>query len=140
MAKKKADRPLYQRIALDIAGFGLMIISPFLGWLPGPGGIPLFVAGLSLVALNHEWAERLLKDFDKRRTDFSQKYLMANPKISVPLDILSISAIITGLYVALTEKDLLLRGLGIAGVTIFLIILLSNQRRIERIAQKLKKR
>ena len=30
------------------------------GWLPGPGGIPLFLLGLSLLAVNHDWAERWL--------------------------------------------------------------------------------
>ena len=30
------------------------------GWLPGPGGVPLFLLGLSLLAVNHSWAEKWL--------------------------------------------------------------------------------
>ncbi len=32
------------------------------GWLPGPGGIPLFLIGIAILATEFEWAERL-RDF-----------------------------------------------------------------------------
>lgn len=136
---QRKDRPLYQRIAIDIAGFGLMIISPLLGWLPGPGGIPLFLAGLSLVALNHEWAANLLKDFDRRRKEFTDKYLMANPVISHAIDATFILFTVGGVYLAATQEQLLYRGLGLGTITVSLIVLVSNQKRFERIAAQFKK-
>lgn len=140
MATNKKQRPLYQRIAIDIAGFGLMIISPFLGWLPGPGGIPLFVAGLGLVSLNHEWAERLLKDFEKKRVEFTEKYLMASRRVSRTIDICSIIVLCLGVYLAVTQKEFILRGLGLACITIPIIIIFSNQKRFERIAKSFKRK
>lgn len=58
MQKKK--RGFWQVLAFDIgAGFCFIGVIAF-GWLPGPGGIPLFLLGLSLLAANHDWAERWL--------------------------------------------------------------------------------
>lgn len=139
MTTAQKERPLYQRILIDIAGFGLMIIAPFLGWLPGPGGIPLFLAGLGLVATNHVWAENLLKDFDRRRTEFTDKYLMASPRISRSIDAVMILALIGGAYIMFTVDPLLIRGIGIALVSLSFIILLSNQKRFERLAKFFKK-
>ncbi len=48
-----------KRIAIDAAGYGLIIAAALTGWLPGPGGIPLFIAGLGLLSINNEWAQRL---------------------------------------------------------------------------------
>ncbi|MGI9027441.1 MAG: hypothetical protein ACR2FM_01185 [Candidatus Saccharimonadales bacterium] len=139
MNKTKKERPLYQRLAIDIAGFGLMIISPFLGWLPGPGGIPLFLAGLGLVSLNHEWARNLLKDFERRRDEFTDKYLMSSPRVSLTIDVVFTLALIVGLFLAITQTPILLRGAGLFTTSISLIILLSNQKRFERIAKMFKK-
>jgi hypothetical protein len=48
-----------KRIATDAAGYLLIVLGVALGWLPGPGGIPLIVAGLGLLSINNEWAARL---------------------------------------------------------------------------------
>lgn len=134
------DRHIAKKIAIDVAGFGLMIIAPFLGWLPGPGGIPLFLAGLGLVSLNHEWAENLLKDFDRIRTDLTDKYLMTSPRVSITIDIMCISLLSGGAYLSITQDHLLLRGLGLALASLSFIILISNQKRFERITAFLKKK
>ena len=139
MPKNKKDRPLYQRVLLDIAGFGLIIVSPFTGVLPGPGGIPVFLAGLGLVALNHEWAENLLKNFEKKREQFTEKVLMASPKISRTIDVFGLILIAGGIFLAAIQDNIILRGIGIATVSITLILLLSNQKRFERIAKFFKK-
>ena len=48
-------------ILVDIAGVALLILALLVGWLPGPLGIPLTLAGLSLLAINHDWAKRLIE-------------------------------------------------------------------------------
>lgn len=50
-----------KRIAIDIAGYILILAALATGWLPGPGGIPLALAGLALLSINNEWARRLRK-------------------------------------------------------------------------------
>ena len=48
-----------KRIVTDAGGYGLIILGIALGWLPGPGGIPLILAGLGLLSINNSWASRL---------------------------------------------------------------------------------
>jgi hypothetical protein len=48
------------RTGVAILGGLLIILAPLTGWLPGPGGIPLFIAGLAVLASEFEWAQRLL--------------------------------------------------------------------------------
>lgn len=47
-----------RRAALTALGGFLVILSPFVGIIPGPGGIPVFAAGLALMLRNSAWAKR----------------------------------------------------------------------------------
>lgn len=46
------------RAALTALGALLIIVSPFVGIIPGPGGIPVFAAGLALMLRNSRRAKR----------------------------------------------------------------------------------
>ena len=48
----------YRRIAIDAAGYLLILLGLASGWLPGPGGIPLILGGLGLLSINNHWAKR----------------------------------------------------------------------------------
>lgn len=48
-----------KRILTDAAGYLLLVAAIATGWLPGPGGIPLALAGLGLLSINNEWARRI---------------------------------------------------------------------------------
>ena len=41
-----------------VIGLLLVIISPFTGVLPGPGGIPVFLIGVAILSTEFEWARR----------------------------------------------------------------------------------
>jgi hypothetical protein len=47
-----------------------MVLAILLGWLPGPGGIPLFLVGLSLLAINHEWAKKRMDSIKNTWQEF----------------------------------------------------------------------
>ncbi|MEU0089810.1 PGPGW domain-containing protein [Kribbella sp. NPDC006257] len=67
---------LFYRIGVGVLGGLLIIAAPLTGWLPGPGGIPLFIAGLAVLASEFEWAQRLLykvKDWVKQFTTWTGK-------------------------------------------------------------------
>jgi hypothetical protein len=68
-----------KRILIDLAGYSLIIISPFLGWIPGPGGIPVFLAGLALLSINNHWAKRLL-EYSKKHADSSLDIIFPDSK------------------------------------------------------------
>ena len=48
-----------KRFATDAAGYFLILAAGLTGWLPGPGGIPLALAGLGLLSIHNEWARDL---------------------------------------------------------------------------------
>jgi hypothetical protein len=54
------------RIALVVLGCLLMAAAPIVGPIPGPGGIIVFAAGLSLVLKYSGWAKRLYVRFKRR--------------------------------------------------------------------------
>ncbi len=71
--RKHVDRPRWRRqirsrprlrsvyrIAVAMVGVGLMVLALAIGWLPGPGGVPLFLLGLAVLATEFVWARRLL--------------------------------------------------------------------------------
>jgi len=42
-----------------IIGILFIIAAGLIGWLPGPGGIPLFLIGIAILATEFTWAQRL---------------------------------------------------------------------------------
>jgi hypothetical protein len=54
------------RIALVALGLVLIALTPLVGPIPGPGGIIVFAAGLSLVLKYSGWAKRLYVRFKRR--------------------------------------------------------------------------
>ena len=50
------SRPV--RTALFMTGLLLLILSPLVGAIPGPGGVFVFAAGLTLALRNSDWAKR----------------------------------------------------------------------------------
>ncbi|WP_170131457.1 PGPGW domain-containing protein [Quadrisphaera granulorum] len=49
------------RVVVACVGVFLILLGAATGWLPGPGGIPLVLAGLAVLASEFVWAHRLLK-------------------------------------------------------------------------------
>ncbi len=49
------------RVVVACTGVFLILLGAATGWLPGPGGIPLVLAGLAVLASEFVWAHRLLK-------------------------------------------------------------------------------
>ena len=46
------------RTGLFMTGLLLLILSPLVGAIPGPGGVFVFAAGLTLTLRNSDWAKR----------------------------------------------------------------------------------
>ena len=54
----RRKKPILLRQMLFFAGVLLIIVSPLVGAIPGPGGIFVFAAGLALILQNSECAKR----------------------------------------------------------------------------------
>lgn len=57
-----------------IVGMSFIIAAPFTAVLPGPGGIPLFLIGIAILASEFFWAQRLRNYFLMRVQWLSQLY------------------------------------------------------------------
>ncbi|MDP5280623.1 hypothetical protein Q9Q95_16975 [Sphingomonas sp. DG1-23] len=65
------------RIALLMTGFLLIVATPLVGIIPGPGGIFVFAAGLVLVLQNSKWARRRFARLKRRWPRFGHYSDMA---------------------------------------------------------------
>jgi hypothetical protein len=54
------------RFALSVLGFVLIIVSPIIGAIPGPGFIIVFPIGLALVLQNSRWGKKRYVAFKRR--------------------------------------------------------------------------
>jgi hypothetical protein len=125
---------------VDVLGFGLIIVAIPISWLPGPGGIPLIIIGLSLLANNHEWAERLMNRVKAEASKASQRVTEADPVTKWAIDILSI-VFIAGAVILITQFTRNLAttagiSLVIAGTT----LLITNQNRHIKFWYKLRRK
>ena len=49
-----------RRAIVTIIGLCLIVIAFLIGWIPGPWSIPLFIAGLAVLATEYDWADDFL--------------------------------------------------------------------------------
>ncbi len=54
------------RTGLFVLGIVLMLVSPAVGIIPGPGGVVVFAAGLALTLKYSRWAKRRYVRFKRR--------------------------------------------------------------------------
>ena len=64
--KTSKKKSILIRQGLFFLGCLLIVISPLVGAIPGPGGVFVFAAGLALVLQNSEWAKRQYVKFKRK--------------------------------------------------------------------------
>lgn len=129
MAKQK--NKLWKIIVFDILA-GLCFIGVILfGWLPGPGGIPLFLLGLSLLAANHDWAERWLETAKHRGVSF-KKWIFPNIRwVQNLYDLFAVSFIIVGGFILVTYDNRYIQGIMVAIIVFSMFMFLMNRDRFD---------
>ena len=65
--------PVRRPIVLTV-GLFLVLLAGSIGWLPGPGGIPLFLIGVAILASEFNWAMRLKNFILKWVGIFAKQY------------------------------------------------------------------
>lgn len=125
-----------KRIATDTAGYLLIVASALTGWLPGPGGIPLLLAGLGLLSINNEWARRLRDYLLKSGGNFIKKLFPKNKYIRWLYDIIVVLLWVV-VYLLIENRAAVWQvSLAIALFFISLAIALFNRDRIEKLRKK----
>jgi hypothetical protein len=126
-----------QLIVLDTLAVIFMLLALATGWLPGPGGIPLFIIGLSLLAVNHEWAERyidLLKEYADKVSD-----LIFIPKLRGFFDVLAPVMFAGGTLFIIYQSAIWMISFGIFCIGMSLVTFFGNRNRWARFKKWLKK-
>lgn len=123
-------------IAIEVAGIGLIILAGLTGWLPGPGGIPLLIAGLGLLSINHEWAKRWLLSVKKHGLNVSDKLFNNSPRVTFLIDILGLIVITLAVFIMLYFTRTIARSAAIWLIIIAVGLLLTNRQRFKKLFKR----
>lgn len=110
-----------------------MLLVPFLGPLPGPGGIPLILTGLGLLSVNHEFARKWLLYAKKHSKSISGIVFPDVTWVKWMWDGIAASLLLAGLYVSFESEWWLLRGLSIGMMASASTVFMLNRDRIEKL-------
>lgn len=109
------------------------------GWLPGPGGIPLFLLGLSLLAANHDWAERLLETVKLKGMSI-KRWIFPNIRwIQISYDIVAITAMIMSAILIYNFDSRLVEAFSVLVIVFSLFVFLVNRDRFDSFSNLFKK-
>lgn len=99
---QKTPKHIRKPIVL-IAGLFFIVAAGVTGWLPGPGGIPLFLIGIAILATEFAWAARI-RDVILAWVKIAGHWMKQHKVISVILILIGISI---GISLFLIVKNLL---------------------------------
>lgn len=136
----KKKNSVFKVILTDIAGVTCLILVPILGPLPGPGGTPLLLAGLGLLAINHDWADNMIH-FVKVNSESLERLIFPNITwIKWAWDIVAVSILSFGVFLNVVAEwwlvSALSYGIMAGSTTIFML----NRRRLAWFDSLLKRR
>lgn len=122
-----------KRVAIDALGYLLIIVAIPIGWIPGPGGLPVFVAGLGLLSINNVWAQKLRDYLLRSGGKFSKLLFPPNPRIELAYDIIAVLLWIVVAVLAWQHAAAWQIGLSVSLFFIATTIALLNRDRIQRL-------
>ena len=113
-------------------GLVLICVAPLVGWIPGPGGIIVFLAGIGVLASEFDWAENLKEFFLKTVPKEIKNRWRPTPKWELVFDFTAIALLIGALFAARQNWWAPVLSLGIGGVCLFLF----NRERLTRLKNR----
>jgi hypothetical protein len=98
----KAKHHLIRKPVVFILGIILVMVAPIIGSVPGPGGIVIFLLGITILGSEFGWAHTLKSFFLKTVPKEVKKRWQPTPNWEYAFDIatacLAVSALIFGYY------------------------------------------
>lgn len=116
-------------------GMILILSSPIIGTIPGPGGIAVFLAGIAVLASEFGWAESLKVFFLKTVPKQVKNRWQPTAKWELVFDGSALCLLIAAMVFAYSHVWTPVASLGIAGTCLFLF----NKDRLQRLKRKLRK-
>ena len=127
-----------RHIVFDVIGVSLIVLSPLLGWLPGPGGVPLLLGGLGFLSVHHDWAKRLIVYIKNNGVKVSEFIFKEHVALQAVYDIASFFLFAGGVYLLTQYTRSLTISVAIVLIFTALTLFLGNRRRLDTLAKKLK--
>jgi len=127
-----------KRILTDAAGYALIVLAILTGWLPGPGGIPLAIAGLGLLSINNAWARRLRDYLVRRGGKLVQFLFPPNPAVQWLYDILVIVLLAAAGWLAVLHAAIWEISLSVVLFFVAVFLALMNRERLEKLKKRRK--
>lgn len=124
---------IVKRIITDTAGYLLIVGGVALGWLPGPGGIPLILAGLGLLSINNKWAKDLRDYLLKHGGKLVHVLFPDNPVVAFLYDLAVVLLLVLVSVLAWSHAAIWQISLAIALFFLALFIALMNRDRWGRL-------
>jgi len=131
MAIKNPDTPWWKVVATDTLGVLLILLVPFLGPLPGPGGIPLLVAGFSLLAINHDWADAAIAYIKKHSASLRDIVFPIKTWAKWSWDTFSVLLLVGGTYLNFMADHWLVKAVSIGIMASSTTVFILNRNRID---------
>jgi hypothetical protein len=132
-------RSIIKIIITDILGILCLLLVPLLGPLPGPGGIPLLLAGLGLLATNHEFAAKWLHYAQKHSESLRHIFFPNTPIIQWAWDIGVIFLLVGGTWLNVVTDNWILKGISIGIMALSTTIFMLNRNRITWFDKKIRR-
>lgn len=127
-----------KRILTDAAGYALIVLAILTGWLPGPGGIPLALAGLGLLSINNEWARRIRTYLVEHGGKLVKILFPPNPIVQWLYDILVVVLLVAAGWLAELHAAIWQISLAVALFFIAVFLALMNRERLEKLKKRRK--
>jgi len=128
----------FRIIILDTLGVLLIIAAVLFGWLPGIGGIPLFIAGMGLLAINHAWARKSLKTAEQKGEEWLDALFIDGPLAKILYDLAALLVAGTTIYLVIIFDKNWQRSLALLGLAVASLLFLGNRKRLKHIKSYLK--
>lgn len=129
----------WKRMGTDALGYLCLIAVPFVGWLPGPGGIPLLLAGLGLLSIHNDWAKKFLH-YVREHSESLREVIFPDKKLIQWLwDIVVVGLIVGGTVLNIYTHGLFLSGISIGMYALSSVLFLFNRHRMRWFENKTKR-
>ena len=124
----KQKHHLVRKPLVFVAGIILVMIAPFIGSLPGPGGLIIFLLGIAILGSEFAWAHQLRDFFLHTVPKEVKKRWQPTPLWEYSFDVAAACLFVCGLVFGYYAYWLQAAYCASTGMLIFIF----NRRRIER--------
>lgn len=127
-----------RRVLTDAAGYLLLILAVLSSPLPGPGGIPIALAGLAVLSIHNEWARRLREYLLKHGGELVKVLFPQHPAIQWLYDLLVVGLLAAAGWLA--YRHAAIWQISLATILFFMAVFMAlmNRERLTKLKSKRK--